>query len=50
LTPMAMLYTVPQKVRLEIGLPFWSWITCHDWMTRERRMVVPMLVPANCPR
>jgi hypothetical protein len=48
LTAIAMLYTVPQKVRSEMGIPDCRWISCQVWITRDRRIVVPMFVPANC--
>ena len=44
---MAMLYTVAQKVRSEMGTPEREWMTCQVWITRQRRIEVPMLVPAN---
>jgi hypothetical protein len=47
-TPIAMLYTVPQNVRSDIGMPFCLWISCHAWMTRDISIVVPIFVPANC--
>lgn len=42
-----MLYTVAQKVRFEIGEFLASWMACQAWMTRQRSIVVPMLVPAS---
>ena len=46
-TPRAMAYTVPQKVRSLMGVLEAKCMVCQAWITRERRMVVPMFVPAN---